>query len=124
MKKLLMSLAAVAVLTGCQSTPSTDNGEAAVKVEILVQGEAVADKAKTIKVEAGEDVLDAIKDNYEVVENNGLITAIAGIESDKGDNKGRYWKLVVNGEMSMVGAKDVKLKEGDTVTFDLTDDWN
>lgn len=123
MKKLFLSFVALFMLAGCQtSTPTAD--QVAVNVEILVQGQAVADKAKTIKVKAGEDVLDAMKDNYDIVEDNGLITTIAGIESDSGANKGRYWKLVVNGEMSMVGAKDVALKEGDTVTFDLTDDWN
>ncbi|MDO4432315.1 MAG: DUF4430 domain-containing protein [Aerococcaceae bacterium] len=124
MKKIIALLSFLVVLAGCQASQPTTNNTINVKVEILVQGKAVDSQAKTITVADKEDILDAMKANYDIKEEKGLIQSIAGIESDKGDNVGRWWKLLVNDEMATTGAADVQLKEGDKVTFDLTSDWN
>lgn len=125
MKKLVALASALFVLAGCSVMQPKESPTESIKVqiEVKVQGEIVAEQSKTIEVASGEDVLDAMKANYDISETNGLVTEISKIESDKGENKGRYWKLLVNDEMSSVGASDVKLNQGDKVTFDLTSEW-
>ena len=124
MKKIMLLLSLAGMLGACQTSTTSTQNNIEVKVEVLVQGKAVEGQSKSISVADGEDVLDAMKANYEIDENKGLITTIAGIESDKGDNQGRWWKLLINDQMSQTGASDVKLKSGDKITFDLTNDWN
>ena len=49
----------------------------------------------------------------ELVESEGFISAIAGIESSSTDG----WLLYVNGEMAQVGANEQPVTEGDTVEW-------
>lgn len=102
----------------------TDKKEINAKVTLKVQGKDVEGKVeKAIKVKSGTNLMTALKDNFEIEEKNGLITAIDQIVSDKGDNKGRYWKLLVNDKMAEVGANDIIVQDNDHITFDLTSEW-
>lgn len=68
-----------------------------------------------VNFEAGDTVMDVLDDNYEVEEDNGMITAIDGLAQDEA--KGVYWMFKVNGEMSSTGAEQTPVKEGDKIEF-------
>lgn len=125
---ILLSLVMV-LLVACQAGPvKTESASSSelvkVSVQILVQGEEVAGLKKEIEVPKEQSVMDLMKNNYTIEETGGLIETINDIKADSGDNKGRYWKLLVNQKMSQVGASEVLVKDGDQVQFDLTDDWS
>lgn len=63
----------------------------------------------------GDTVLEILKDNYEVKEKDGFITAIDGIEQDTKANK--YWLFKVNGKMADKGANQITVKDGDSIEF-------
>ncbi|ERL21791.1 PF14478 domain protein, partial [Streptococcus pyogenes GA06023] len=63
----------------------------------------------------GDTVLEILKDNYEVKEKDGFITAIDGIEQDTKANK--YWLFKVNGKMADKGADQITVKDGDSIEF-------
>lgn len=93
-------------------------------VTLKVQGEDVENKVKRpIMVKAGTTLMDALKENFEIEETKGLITAIDQIVSDQDEHKGRYWKLIVNDKMAEVGANDIVVQDKDQITFDLTSEW-
>lgn len=85
-------------------TISKDRGE-----EIIAQEE--------IAIEEGAILMDVLKENFDIEETGGLITAIEGISQDEEEEK--YWIYTVNGEMAMVGANEYELEADDEVTFDL-----
>ncbi|HGH9206143.1 TPA: DUF4430 domain-containing protein [Streptococcus pyogenes] len=62
-----------------------------------------------------DTVLEILKDNYEVKEKDGFITAIDGIEQDTKANK--YWLFKVNGKMADKGADQITVKDGDSIEF-------
>lgn len=81
------------------------------------------DKGKTIlsekklTIQSGDILMDVLKENFKIEEDDGFIKRIDGIAPKKGEKKA--WMYSVNGKMSTVGAKDYKLKPGDEIVFDL-----
>jgi len=61
--------------------------------------------------------MDVLKENFDVEEDNGFVTAIDGVEQDVNAQIG--WMYFVNDEMAMVGANEYELSPGDVVNFDL-----
>lgn len=82
-----------------------------------VDEEEQADMARSLKVEEGTTLLDAMNVEYEVKETDGFITAIDGIEQD--DSKNKWWLYSVNGEDGTVGAADYEIKEDDQIKWTL-----
>lgn len=141
-KRWLMSLFAllsvVFILSGCGADNGNTNGnanvnnagnnnepnnaevnDAVVEVEFVISknnGEEVID-TKTIEIEEGAFVLDVLKENFDVEEEGGFVTAIDGIKQDVDAQIG--WMYFVNDEMAMVGAAEYELKADDKVNFDL-----
>lgn len=72
---------------------------------------------KEILPKADQSLLDAMKENCEVAESNGLVTAIEGHAQDYNTNT--YWFFEINGEFSDLGAGEYYPKEGDIIEFDL-----
>ena len=135
MKKIWMLFIAGFILTGCadagnNALDSAENqssvkvsssvkSEEAISVTIQVtdEGKLIEEGTKTVEVEAGTNLLEAMKSNFEIEEDNGFITSINGHEQD--DQAKKYWLFDINGEESMVGAGDLELQEGDLVEFHL-----
>lgn len=123
------------ILTGCADTEgnalnsaetqsnieisSSIKNENAISVTISVMedGELIEDGTKSLELEEGTTLLEAMKANFDIEEDNDFITSINGQEQDNKANK--YWLFDINGEESMVGAADVELQEDDFVEFNL-----
>lgn len=125
MKKWFGLVLAGSFLTACGTTGeaaesssvvgSTDAAE--VTINVAVEGELIENGSITAEIEPGEFLLEVMKEEFEVVDEAGLITSINGIEQDQ-DN-GKYWLFDLNGEMAQVGAQELELSDGDVVDFNL-----
>ncbi|HEQ4412588.1 TPA: DUF4430 domain-containing protein [Streptococcus pyogenes] len=95
-----------------QTTPSVPKADHHVRLVVKEDTNTVDEKVSFGK---GDTVLEVLKDNYEVKEKDGFITAIDGIEQDTKDNK--YWLFKVNGKMADKGADQITVKDGDSIEF-------
>jgi len=139
MKKLLLALSLSFVLYGCSTTETADTSSEAIVSSEAVSSEAkatvaatisltdggtvIADSEKTVEVEAGTNLLEIMKENYEIEEAEGFITVIDGhsqVEASE-ETKAKYWLFDINGEPAMVGANEVELQEGDVIVWNLTE---
>lgn len=77
--------------------------------------ELIADQEITIK--EGAILMDVLKENFSVEDDNGFVTSIDGEKQDP--DKSKYWLYSVNGEDGMVGANEYELSAGDEVHFEL-----
>lgn len=103
--------------TNSSSVESQTKETFSVVISLEQDGEQVADKTKETVVEEGTTVLDALREQYEVVEEDGFIVSIEGLEQD--EELGKYWMYEVNNEQAMVGAAEYELKDGDQVNWFL-----
>lgn len=123
MKKWFLLLFAGATLTACgtkteavdSTVESADLSE--VTINVSVEGELIEAGSVTAEVEPGEFLLDVMKEEFEVVDEDNFITTINGYEQDV--EAGKYWLFDLNGEMAPVGAHELELSDGDVVDFDL-----
>ncbi len=126
MKKSLVIIAVfVSMLgfVGCTSTPETNDtttsisqskeNEINLTISLIKEDEVIDEKE--ITVAEGSNLMDAVKENFEIKEDNGMITSIEGIEQDT--KKSYFWTYTINDEMIMTGANETELHEGDKVVF-------
>lgn len=113
------------ILTGCGTNNATESSSAdsskekAISVTLVLKEEGKEFESKKVDVQPDTTLFEAMKDNFEVRAEDGFITAIAEKEQDTATNK--YWIFTVNDKEVNVGAQDVKLKNNDTVVFDLSE---
>ncbi|MGL4731376.1 MAG: cell wall-binding repeat-containing protein [Clostridium sp.] len=92
-------------------------------------------KTKTLKVEENKNAMQYLKENTDAKDNQGFIYEIDGLknmsfekltdEEVKRGILGKDWFIYLNGSKTPVGAAGVKVKEGDTLTFDYREwDWH
>lgn len=132
MKKVWMLLAVGFVLTGCadtQGAANTTESSAAVSsaqekaevihvtVSVSVDGESIEQGTQELELEKDTNLLDAMKEHYEIEETDTFITSINGYSQDT--EAGKYWLFDLNGEMAPAGANDTVLQEGDVVEWKL-----
>ena len=119
MKKWFLLLFAGATLTACGTTTetveSTDTAE--VTLNVSVEGELIEDGSIVTEVNPDEFLLDVMKREFDVVDENDFITSINGHEQDT--EKSEYWLFDLNGEMAPVGAHELELSDGDVIDFNL-----
>lgn len=104
-----------------ETEETTDTEDAADEVsftiDILVDGEAVADLSKEVTAEEGMYLLEVMEDTYDIEETDGFISSIEGYEQDEADN--RYWLYYINGESGEVGAADYAPEAADQIEWRL-----
>lgn len=88
-----------------------------IVISLEQDGEEVEGATKELEVEEGATVLEVLKEQYEVSEEEGFIFSINGIEQD--EETGKYWMYEVNDEQPTVGATEYELKDGDQVKWFL-----
>ncbi|SFQ01104.1 protein of unknown function [Desemzia incerta] len=128
--KLILLASSALLVTACGSSSqeadskpisSTESSVVETTVSVSFSFEEdekeLADLAKETDVQEGQSVLEALKDNYEVVEDGGLVSSIEGHEQVEKESK--YWLYTVNDEQPTVGASDYVLEEGDEVKWSL-----
>lgn len=124
-KGLLVLAMSLVVLAGCSTnntgTDATTDTTSAVEtaqdfeVSVTVFNEEEEVSQKTLTVEADTNLMTALQDNFEIIEDNGMITAIDGIEQDA--DEGFYWTYTINGEMVNTGANDTILEADDEIVM-------
>lgn len=128
--KLMLLVSSAVLVTACgsnnqetESSSATSSEVSSVETAITVSftfeedDKEIADLAQEIDIEEGQTVLEALKENFEVVEEGGLVSSIEGHEQDETESK--YWLYTVNDEQPTVGAADYVLKDGDEVKWSL-----
>lgn len=100
------------------SQQSKQQEQATVHITLSQDKEAEVLEEKEVEIEDGDILLEVMKENFDVVEKDGFISSIEGINDDDGTLK-KAWMFYINGEMSMVGAGEVELKDGDEILFDF-----
>jgi len=96
---------------------SEENEEEHVSITISEDDGEEVHAEEEVDVEEGAILMDVLKENFDIEEDDGFITAIDGIEND--EEEGKYWMYDVNDEMAQVGADEFELSPGDDVVFDL-----
>lgn len=96
---------------------SEENEEEHVSITISEDNGEEVHAEEEVDVEEGAILMDVLKENFDIEEDDGFITEIEGIESD--EQEGKYWMYDVNDEMAQVGADEFELSPGDDVVFDL-----
>lgn len=128
--KLILLASSALLVTACGSSsqeadskPATSTESSVVETTVSVSfsfeedGKEITDLTKEIEVQEGQSVLEALIENYEVVEEGGLVSSIEGHEQVEKESK--YWLYTVNNEQPTVGASDYILEEGDEVKWSL-----
>ncbi|MBG9789368.1 DUF4430 domain-containing protein [Brevibacillus laterosporus] len=119
---LLVALAMVSVI-GCSKNEVAQNTAAEEKVENKVVVEVSTDQGKTkvaektIQFKGDQTLYELMKTNFKVEDDNGFITSIEDVKQNPAEKK--YWLYEVNGAPAVTGAKDLKVKDGDVVKWDL-----
>lgn len=133
MKAFLLTVPLLfAVLGGCtnssENTTSNDTGqETAVSTSeaqietfqaliVLKDGDEEL-TSKEVSFNEEQTLMEIMKENFEVEEDNGMITAIDGHEQDESASK--YWVYTVNDEQVNEGAATKVLSPDDQVVFTL-----
>lgn len=132
MKKIVLLLMGATVLTACQpqnssaptevatveSTTVAEEAEIEVTIDIIVEDEIVNKGEQTFKVAEGANLLDVMKEHFEIVEKDGFFSKINDHAQDEKENI--WWLYDVNGKMAEVGANEFILSDGDHVEWKLT----
>lgn len=123
MKKILSSIAITLLFTtGCSAQSNqakeTDSSKTeTVKVEVTLTKAGADTVEKQVEAKKDSNLLDLMTTQFKAKADNGFITEINGWAQDEA--AGQYWLFKVNGVDSQVGAKEVKLKNGDQYDFRL-----
>lgn len=131
--KLGFLLATVLTLTACGDTNQTAVNESSAIVSsevegattetfstsIVIQeeGKVLSNISKELKFEEGQNLLEVMKENYDVTDKDGFISVIEGYEQD--EKEGKYWLYTINGEQATVGAADYALEDQDVIEWNL-----
>lgn len=129
MKKIIGILTTTLLLTACGQAPANTNPTTTsvetttavqttrVTLNITKDGQAIEGSPFTLTFKEGDNLLDVMKAQLKIVEKDGFISSINGVEQVPSEQK--YWLFDVNGQMSPVGAKEVLLKAGDVIDWKL-----
>jgi hypothetical protein len=101
--------------TGSQDA-AEQNGDTILVTISIDDGSEYVDE-KEIPIEEGENLMDIMKQNFYVEEEEGTITSIERVSAEEGEAKG--WRFFIDGEMSTVDAGDYKPSPGEEIIFDF-----
>ncbi|MEG0254776.1 MAG: DUF4430 domain-containing protein [Vagococcus sp.] len=134
MKKLVGLVVLLVALTGCGSKAADTTKESNTKqsstevvassekqeqgVTVTLQEDGKEISSKEIDIKDGALLGDIMADNFEVAEENSMISSIDGKKQDTKAQK--FWIYTVNGKEAEVGANEYKLKVGDKVVWNLS----
>lgn len=124
----IMMLALVLALTGCSENKNSgqtediaasqqqkDQEEQHIVVKIQDGKKVISEKE--IKIEKGDNLLDIMKENFKIEEEDNFVTSIDGVAQD--EKKGKYWVFEINGKAVNEGAHLTEVKNNDEVVWML-----
>lgn len=98
-----------------EQVSSSEKNEQKATITLLDGDNEISKKEVVFK--KGQNLFDVLKKNYQIEDDDGMITSIDGHAQDAKANK--YWVFTINDEQVNTGAKDVTLKKDDRVVFKL-----
>lgn len=84
-----------------------------VTVDIEERGQTIGETE--VETTTDESLMQVMRNNFAIKEENGMIVAVEGVEQDEEENL--YWTYTINDEMVNTGAEDTTLEDSDQVTF-------
>lgn len=72
---------------------------------------------KTVELSADTSLLNAMREQYDVKDEEGYITSIEGYEQSQ--EKNAYWLYEINDEFAQVGAAEYILEDRDVISWEL-----
>ncbi|MDR7072585.1 DUF4430 domain-containing protein [Fictibacillus barbaricus] len=129
MKKLVVVLAVLMMmLAGCGTAETKKSSEQPkteetkkqqVTVNITKDNGKEKVTEKKVAIKENDTVMDVMKSNFklDLIYNDAFINGIDGVKGNEQDKTS--WFLSVNGKDATKGAKDIKVKPGDVIGFDL-----
>ena len=122
MKKLLLlstlSLSFVLASCGTEEVEPKEVAEDTISATITITSEDKTVAEKVVVFEEGENLQEVMTETFDVVEEDGFITSLEGLEQSESENK--WWTFTANDEMVNVGANEYILEEDDNIDWTLT----
>ena len=115
---LMALLAALPLLAGCEERRQDAPSAGAPAATLVATADYGARDLLSTRVEPGQSVMRATRGATEVktAYAGAFVSSMLGLDSDR--SGARDWFFYVNGLVSSVGAKEVRLHDGDTVWWD------
>ncbi|MGB3160305.1 MAG: DUF4430 domain-containing protein [Carnobacterium sp.] len=90
-----------------------------ITTSIIIQeeGKVLTNSSKELKSEEGQNLLEVMKENYDITAKDGFISAIDKYEQN--EKEGKYWLYTINGKEATVGAADYVLEDEDVIVWNL-----
>lgn len=133
--KLGFLVATILTLTACGDTNQKTSNESSAlipsEVEVAMtetistsivlreEGKVLSAISKDVKSEEGQNLLEVMKENYDITVQDGLISAIESYEQNA--KEGKYWGYTINGEGATIRASDYVLEDQDVIVWNLDD---
>ena len=112
-KKIILSLLLVIALTAC--SPAKETVPSPVKTITELPQTEYSFTAETDNISAYELTESSTVIETQQFDFGSFITSINGVAAPEGS----FWSLYLNGEQAQVGANDLYLKKGDSITWKL-----
>lgn len=92
-----------------------------ISISIVLQeeGKFLSAISKDVKSEEGQNLLEVMKENYDLTVEDGRIFAIENYEQNAKEKK--YWRYTINGKEATKRASDYILKNQDVIVWNLGD---
>ena len=120
LKLLLALILTSGILFACDSADEEQQSEVTeIQIEVIISlenGEEVIEEEE-LTINAGQNLMEVMEDNFDVVNEGGLLMAINDIRAE-GDQP-YSWFYTINGEHAMTGAADYIVEDGDLIEFDF-----
>lgn len=119
MKKFtLVAVLSLGLLTACapkEEEVKVEENTIQTTVSVVADGKEVAEKVLVIP--EGETLQETMVENFDVVEADGFITTIEGVEQDAAENK--FWVFEVDEAQVNEGAETFIPEEDDSIVWEL-----
>jgi hypothetical protein len=115
---LLAAVVAVAALAGCERRQQDAPSAGAPAATLVATADYGARELLSTRVDPGQSAMRATRGATEVetAYAGAYVSSMLGLGSDR--SRTRDWFFYLNGLVSAVGAKDVRLRDGDTLWWD------
>ena len=121
MKKLaLVAVLSLGLLTACapkEEEVKVEENTIQTTISVVADGKEVAEKVLVIP--EGDTLQETMTENFDVVEVDGFVTSIEGVEQSEEDNK--WWLFEVDEEQVNEGAETFIPEEDDSIVWELTE---
>lgn len=122
-KWMFVMIMAISMLMACSTNEEVEPQDSTTNetgdVTIIISEEEADEVYSEDEIPIEEDaiLMDVMKENYDIEEEEGFIHSIDGVVAEEDDQKA--WIYSVNGEEALVGAEEYELSIDDEVVFDL-----